>query len=483
MATKYCNYEDVARSMGRSVGKAQRPVICIQGLGFVGLAMGIAVANAKDKEGNPLYHVIGVDLPSVEGKSRIDAINKGVLPFANNDNKLSAAFKDAYEQGLLIATSDPEVFSLACVTLVSINLDLQWENTRPMVNMDGLKKAITVLGMNMPANSMVIIETTVPPGTCEKVVIPTVREALRMRGMPDDSILVAHSYERVMPGDHYLDSIINFWRVYSGHTEESMSRCEQFLSSVINVKDYPLTRMHSMTASETGKVLENSYRSVNIAFIEEWGRFAEAVGVDLFEVIAAIRKRPTHSNIRQPGFGVGGYCLTKDPLFAKVGARDLFGLSQLSFPFCEKAIETNISMPLVSLEQIKGHFGGNLAGKKILLLGISYRQDVGDTRYSPSQIFVERAEEEMATVIASDPLLDYWPELDREVLKEIPSPSEVDAVVFAVQHREYLSLDLVEWLKDSDAFVFDANFVISTERLIKLINAKHSVRAIGRGRL
>ena len=120
-----------------------------------------------------------------------------------------------------------------------------------------------------------------------------------------------------MPGKNYFDSIVNYWRVYAGIDDESAKKCEKFLKKIINTKDYPLTRLSDTTSSETAKVLENSYRAANIAFIEEWGRFAEDIGIDIFEIIESIRMRPTHSNIRQPGFGVGGYCLTKDPILQK----------------------------------------------------------------------------------------------------------------------------------------------------------------------
>ena len=127
-----------------------------------------------------------------------------------------------------------------------------------------------------------------------------------------------------MPGPDYLDSIINNWRVFSGHSSKSANLCESFLSTIIDTNKYPLTKLSSITSSELSKIMENSYRAVNIAFIEEWARFSEKIGANTFEIINAIRKRPTHNNIRQPGFGVGGYCLTKDPFFASLSARQLF---------------------------------------------------------------------------------------------------------------------------------------------------------------
>ena len=144
-----------------------------------------------------------------------------------------------------------------------------------------------------------------------------------------------------MPGKDYFNSIINYWRVYSGINDESADRCRDFLETVISTNEYPLTRLKKTTASEISKVLENSYRATTIAFMEEWGRFAEAVDVDLFEVVDAIRMRPTHSNMRQPGFGVGGYCLTKDPYFAMLASRELFNRNDLEFPFSTMAVRLN----------------------------------------------------------------------------------------------------------------------------------------------
>ena len=161
---------------------------------------------------------------------------------------------------------------------------------------------------------------------------------------------------------------------------------------MIDVEEFPLTRLSSTTACETAKVLENSYRATLIAFMEEWGRFAEATGVDLFEVIGTIRRRPTHSNMRQPGFGVGGYCLTKDPLLGMVSARDLFGHEELDFPFSRLAVAVNRVMPLAaSTASSRCSGAAPSTAPRSLLMGVSYRQEVADTRFSPSETFVREA--------------------------------------------------------------------------------------------
>jgi UDP-N-acetyl-D-mannosaminuronate dehydrogenase len=215
--------------------------------------------------------------------------------------------------------------------------------------------------------------------------------------------------------------------------------------------------------------------------MEEWGRFAEAVGVDLFEVIAAIRRRPTHSNMRQPGFGVGGYCLTKDPLLAEIAGRELFGRDDLAFPFSTQAVDINREMPLVSLRRAEALLGGNLRGKTILLMGVSYRNDVGDTRNSPAEIFVRQAQTSGAEVLCHDPLVTAWPEVDVRVATELPPPDSIDLVVFAVSHREYADLDLSSWLNGSRPAVLDANNVLTSAQHQFLRGIGCKLGAIGRG--
>ncbi|MCH8478626.1 MAG: hypothetical protein LAT56_11865, partial [Wenzhouxiangella sp.] len=308
-----------------------RKTVCVQGRGFGGSAMATAVALADDAQGEPIYDVFGVDLPSPAGQKRVDAINAGRFPFETSDPKLQPAVARASARGNLRATTEASVYGKADIIVVDVHLDIPFRDDEPQLQFEGFEKALRTIGQWMQPHALVIVETTVPPGTCQKVVVPVLSEAFRQRGLDPADLLVAPSYERVMPGKEYLDSVINFWRVYSGHTEAAADQCEAFLSDVINVKDYPLTRLSSTTASETAKVMENTYRAANIAFICEWTRYAEKVGIDLYEVGGAIQKRPTHANIRYPGLGIGGYCLTKDPSFAPAAARQLFGLS-LEFP-------------------------------------------------------------------------------------------------------------------------------------------------------
>lgn len=463
----------------------KRQVVCVQGLGFVGAAMSTAVASSKSKNGSVLYTVIGIELPNPEGERIVSSINNGVFPFENSDVDLAEALNDAVIKNKnLHACTNAEYFQYADVVIVDINLDVYYDNNAsPFLKLDNFKNAIHSFGSRIKEDTLVLIETTVPPGTCEKVVLPILTEEFTKRGIKKKP-LIAHSYERVMPGKNYLSSIKNFWRVYSGIDKESADKCQTFLESVISTEEYPLTRLKSTNASEIGKVLENSYRATNIAFMEEWGRFAETIGVDLFEVIDAIKMRPTHSNMMYPGFGVGGYCLTKDPWFAKLAASGLFGIENMDFPFCSLAVHYNKKMPIVSLDYIEKILG-NLKGKRLLMLGVSYRQDVGDTRYSPSEIFAREAIKRGAIMSYEDPLVKYWKEMDTTVSNTLPPLDEddnkYDAVIFTVKHKQYQDINFNSLNIGKKTLIFDANRVLSKEQIQDIKSRNLNFYSIGRG--
>lgn len=457
-----------------------RPVVAVQGLGFVGAAMSIAVASALDDGGVPVFDVVGVDRDDPAGRERIDALNAGRFPFPTSDEQLRSTLSEVRDRGNLLAVSDPEAYGRADVVVVDVPLDIDWRSEPPELRLDGFTAAIRTVGRHIEPGTLVLVETTVPPGTTERIVVPALTDELTARGLRPDDVLVAHSYERVMPGAEYLDSIVNYWRVYAGRTDEAAKAAESFLSKVINVADFPLTRLSNTTASETAKVLENTFRATTIALMDEWGRFAETVGVDLVEVVDAVRMRPTHANVRTPGFGVGGYCLTKDPLFARLASEVLFD-SPVEFPFSTAAVRVNDLAPVRALDRLEELMGRPVTGRHVLLLGVSYRQDVGDTRYSPATTFVRAATARGARVSAHDTLVDHWEELDRPVLTALPPLDDVDAVVLAVPHDEYRSLDVGAWLGEHRPTVLDAFDVWTEDQRRTAAALGCTVGSIGRG--
>jgi len=454
--------------------------VCVQGLGYVGSATMAAVSSARDKFGKPIYNVIGLDLKNEEGEKKIFSFNKGNFPFVSADNKMKTFIKKAFLEKRLFATSDVDYFAIADVVLVNVALDISYKRKKSYVDFSRFDDAIRTIASKINSKCLVIVETTVLPGTCEKRVLPIMKDVFIKRKLDDKKIMVAHSYERVMPGPNYIDSIINNYRVYSANNSKSERKCKQFFKSFINTSKYPLTKLSSMTSSETAKIVENSYRAVNIAFIEEWARFAETIGVNSFEIIEAIRKRPTHNNIRQPGFGVGGYCLTKDPYFGILSAKQLFKIKNLKFPFSEMGVHINSKMPQENIKLLKNKIK-SFEGKKILLLGASYRPEVDDLRNSPSETFIRKVLKLGAVVDIHDPYVKKWEKFKIKIFNKMPKANKYDAIVLAVAHKFYFNFNFARWVGKNKIIFMDANNILSDKIYNQLIKNGNKVLVTGRG--
>jgi UDP-N-acetyl-D-glucosamine dehydrogenase len=465
---------------------ATRKTVVIQGLGFVGAAMLAAVASAKDRENKYLYNVIGVDLADEANFWKIAMVNGHKPPIVSTDLKINDLYDEQRHSGNVLATYSDYAYSVADIVIVDIHLDINKKSLGEVkdygFSYDSFCAALGKVAAQVREGTLIIIETTVPPGTTDKIVYPLFQKAFLQRGLDPEQIFVAHSYERVMPGNKYLDSIINYYRVFSGVNEESRSLARSFLETVINVEDYPLSELRSTNASEMAKVLENSYRACNIAFIQEWTEFAQASGVDLFEVIAAIRKRPTHANIMQPGFGVGGYCLTKDALLADWAFINNFGSNE-HLEFSLNSVQVNDLMPEYTHRLILDDLG-SLSGRTIAVLGVSYLNDVSDTRNTPVDLFYQLCIVDGARIVLHDPLVSYWKERDLRVIQEFDAFREenVTIVVLTVRHKEYLDLSVESILSIFPRLelLVDANNVISDDKASAI--KSHGIKVIGVGK-
>ena len=467
------------KSVGLSLDTG-RPIVCVQGLGFVGAAMAVAISKSTDENDDLCFDVVGVDLPKEPGLSRISAINSGVFPFDSSDDKLKLYTDAGHKNHNLVATSDAAAFQFANVVVVDVNLDVNFSTPKPSTDFGSLKNGIRSVGKNICPNALVLVETTLPPGTCEHVLFPLLRECFINRGLNPQDVMLAHSYERVMPGPDYLESITDFWRVYAGINDHSAEMCLRFIEKIVNVEKYPPKRLSSITASETAKVLENTFRAVNIALIDEWSNFAEGAGVNLFEVIDAIRDRPTHNNIRQPGFGVGGYCLTKDPLFAGISQREFFPEINVTFPFADLAIETNRVMPIRNLDRILSLFPKSSRKISMLMMGVAYKADIDDTRYSAAEIFYLEALSRGVSVSVHDPKVTFWSECDVAIPPDLPDAQTFDVIVLCVAHTEYIKFDIVSWIGKACPLVYDCDNVLKESVFQELTELGVRVFSAGR---
>ena len=185
----------------------------------------------------------------------------------------------------------------------------------------------------------------------------------------------------------------------------------------------------------------------------------------------------------QPGFGVGGYCLTKDPLFAKAAAKQIFNLDNHDFPFSSSAVKINNLMPIVTLDKLSMFFGKSIKNKNILLMGISYREEISDTRHSPSEIFYKKANILGLKITPQDPLVNYWEETKLDVIRNIPDFAVFDAIIFAVNNKEYKKINFKSIKRKSKKLlIFDSNNVLSLRQINQIKNNKYlDFISIGRG--
>jgi nucleotide sugar dehydrogenase len=462
-----------------------KSVIVVQGLGFVGAVMSLVCANAPNEE----YAVIGIDLDNEASYWKILSINEGTFPIISSDSKVDELYQNSKLKGNLMATYDPYAYSKANIIIIDINLDVNKNSDKEKnligydVNLSEFKKAIKTIGKNCKEDVLILVETTVPPGTTKKIVKPIIKKELEKRELKTDKFKLGHSYERVMPGPNYIDSIQNFYRVYAGINTISADAIEKFLRTIISTKEYPLTRLGNTNATEMAKVLENSFRAMNIAFIVEWSRFAEEAGVNLYEVVNAIRMRPTHKNIMLPGIGVGGYCLTKDPLLASWSKQNLFD-SNFGLEQSETCVKINDKMPQYAYNFLKENYKGSLSGKRILLLGVSYLNDVGDTRYTPVELLYNLLIKDDCVISLHDPYVSYWAEKDIEVETNVTILFEknLDIIILSTGHSQYRNNSkLIQMIiNQNDLFILDTMSVFNKDELESL-KKKHTIKVVGRG--
>ena len=470
-------------NIDKFVEKNGKSVIAVQGLGFVGAVMSLVCANAYDGD----YAVIGVDLPRKDTFWKIKSINEGLFPVVASDPKIKDFYNLAKKKGNLFATYDSYAYTKADIIIVDINLDvdkqsdLYGELNDYDVDLSSFRKAIKVIGDNCKEDVLILIETTVPPGTSKKVVCPIIKDCLTKRGLSTEKFKLGHSYERVMPGPNYIDSIQNFYRVYSGVNSKSADATEKFLKTIISTKEYPLTRLGNTNATEMAKVLENSYRAMNIAFAVEWSRFAEESEVNLYEVIDAIRMRPTHKNLMYPGIGVGGYCLTKDPLLASWSRQNLFKAED-DLGQSVKGVKINDKMPLFAYNFLKKEIK-DINKKKILLLGVSYRSDVGDTRYSPVEPLYILLKDGGSNIKLHDPYITFWEEQNCKVENDFDSliKNNYDLIIVSTGHSFYSNDETFSKIMNLDPLqIYDTIGLFDKEQIKELVG-KHNLSVLGRG--
>ena len=289
--------DDDAREMTRLealVAQARaegKEIVVVMGVGFVGSVMAAIIADSAGADGKPGKFVIGCQRPSTRSYWKIPLLARGESPVKAEDPNVAPMIRRVVkEKKTLVATHHSACLRLADCVVVDVQCDYSKRDLGNMrtgdAEMSALEATMRTIGDKIPPSSLVLIETTVAPGTTEFVALPILKRAFAERGIGAEPLL-AHSFERVMPGRDYVRSIRDFWRVCSGCSQEAKDRTVKFLGEVLNTRDFPLTLMSRPIESETTKIVENSYRATILAFLNEWSLFAERNGVDLIKVAAS----------------------------------------------------------------------------------------------------------------------------------------------------------------------------------------------------
>jgi nucleotide sugar dehydrogenase len=480
--------------------------------------MAAVVADSTDKTtGQAGKFVIGMQRPSTRSYWKIPLLNRGLSPVKSEDPEVDVLIQRCVkDRRNLVATYTEDALKLADCVVVDVQCDYLKESLGDLktghADMEALEKSFVSIGRLIQPHCLVLIETTVAPGTTEFIAYPILKKEFEKRGLTSAPLL-AHSYERVMPGRDYVRSIRDFWRVCAGVNPESKKRVVKFLSEVLHVDKFPLTVLDRPLESETCKIVENSYRATILAFLDEWSRFAERNGVDLVKVIQAIKVRPTHDNIIFPGPGIGGYCLPKDGGLGIWANRHLMGWEEETFKITPLAININDTRALhvgtLTRDALR-NMGKVVAGSRLVVLGAAYREDVGDTRYSGSELIVRKLAEMGADMAVHDPYVVHWWEFEeqetypregyswsrffrnQEGLKSLRMQQDLgaalkgaDAVILAVRHKPYLDLAPEDVVKQAGRplAVVDCFGILDDAKIRRYFEIGCEVKGLGRGHI
>jgi len=390
--------------------------VTIVGLGYVGLPLACLCAS-KD------HAVSGLDID----QEKVEKINAGERSLKGK------------------ATTDPTVLDSSDVVIVCVPTPIDDDN-KP--NLEPLKSAVETISEHLKDDQLVIIESTIYPGTTEEVLKPILEKAGK-------EFYLAHCPERIDPGNKDW-TVENLPRVVGAVTSEGKRKAAEFYRTILTAD---VLELSSVKAAEAVKVMENTFRDVNIAFINEMAKSFDKVGIDITEVIRGASTKPFAFMPHYPGCGVGGHCIPVDPYYLIEKAKNL----GFDHEFLKLARKINKSMPLYTVELLEKELGG-LQGTNVGILGVSYKKDVDDTRESPSKVMIKALGEKGANVFVYDPHAKK--ESNVGSLDELLEKSS--AVVLATNHTEFKEMDTNKLKESGIEVVIDGRNCLDKEKILGL---------------
>ncbi len=420
--------------------------VSVIGLGYVGLPLALTIAEAKK------YEVCGFDISD----NTVSSIQKK-----------SPHIKDPYINDLINkveikVSTDIQVIKQSQYIIVCVPTPVQ-ENKLP--NLTPLKSAAKTISDQLEKGQHIIIESTVNPGVCEEVLLPILEESGLKGGIDFE---LSHCPERINPGDKKW-TIKNIPRNIGSITIKGNHTVAEFYRSFLDGKIQELT---SLKTSEASKVIENTFRDINIAYVNELAKSFDLMGIDLVEVINAASSKPFAFLPHFPSCGVGGHCIPVDPYYLIERAKD----AGFDHSFLRKAREVNLSMPSYTvqlLEQKLEELNLSLENTPIGLLGLSYKGNVSDLRESPSLVIESILKTKKTNLKTFDPHI-----LEKSTSKSLEEILDfAQVIILATDHDEFKSLNSKKLSEKNIKIVIDGKNCLNKK---DFLSSKIIYKGIGR---
>jgi UDP-N-acetyl-D-glucosamine dehydrogenase len=415
--------------------------LAVIGLGYVGLPLAILSA----KKG---YNVLGIDVV----KDKVDKVNRGISPIDDE------YIKNGLKEVKISASTDFSKTKDADIIVICVPTPVTKKHLPDMSFVENATKGITPY---LKKGQLVVLESTVHPGTTNEIMQPILEKSGLAAGK---DFYLSHCPERIDPGNKKW-VVEKIPRVVGGINPESTKKTAEFYRSILEA---PILELKSSKEAEAVKIMENSFRDINIAFMNEMAKSFDRQGIDIIDVIKGASTKPFAFLPHYPGCGVGGHCISVDPYYLIDNAKN-FGFDH---EFLLLARKINNSMPEYTVELLLDELnklGKSAKGAKIAVLGLSYKGNVDDTRESPAFEIIEILKKKQAQVTIYDP---YIPDKsDVNTLDEAIKRSEY--IVVVTDHDEFKAMDLDLLKKNNIRLVIDGRNCLDKDKIMGLgINYK-----------
>jgi UDP-N-acetyl-D-glucosamine dehydrogenase len=384
-----------------------KKIVAVIGLGYVGLPLAIYAAKSG-------YSVIGIDLDV----DKVDKLNAGM---STVEDVKDIEILDVLRTGMFKAQNDYVAIKDAAVILICIPTPLK-SGREP--DLSFLENAARLIGKNLSKEVLIILESTVAPGTTRNFLTPIIKNS---SGLANEDFHIAFSPERIDPQNKEWN-LKNTSKIVAGMTKEARVMAIKFYSKFID----EIIECESLEVAESAKLLENSFRLVNISFINELSIFCQKLGIDVNDVIKAASTKPYGFMPFYPSIGIGGHCIPVDPLYLANKARELGAPTRL----IDLADQINQEMPGYFVGRAEEKIGG-LKGKKILVMGVSYKPNVADFRETPVKALILGFKNKGAEVFWHDDLVKEW-----NGEKSVALSNKYDLAILATPH-DYFDLTML----------------------------------------